>query len=77
MVRRRALSARLCTLIAGRRCAMSEPEVHKSASKGTTLERDRNDVLGAARPLPPDADVLIDDLTEDEDRLFLAAILEA
>jgi hypothetical protein len=56
---------------------MSEPEVHRSASKGTTLERDRNDVLDAARPPPPDADVLIDDLTEDEDRLFLAAILEA
>ena len=56
---------------------MSEPEVHKSASKGTTLERNRNDVLDAARLLPPDADVLIDDLAEDEDRLFLAAILEA
>ena len=56
---------------------MSEPEVHKSASKGTTLERDRNDVLDAARPLPPDADVLIEDLTEDEDRIFLNAILEA
>jgi hypothetical protein len=54
-----------------------ESEVRRSASKGTTLERDRNDVLDAARPLPPDADVLIDDLTEDEDRLFLAAILEA
>jgi hypothetical protein len=77
MLRRRALSACLCTLIAGRRCAMSEPDVHKSAAKGTTLERDRNHVLGAARPLPPDADVLIGDLTEDEDRLFLAAILEA
>src|SRR5215468_6463808 len=32
---------------------MSEPEVHRSAPKGTTLERDKNDVLGAARPLPP------------------------
>ena len=56
---------------------MSEPEVHRSVSKGTILERDRNDALGAARPLPPDAGVLIDDLTEDEDRLFLAAIVEA
>jgi hypothetical protein len=56
---------------------VSESEVRRSASKGTTLERDRNDVLDAARPLPPDADVLIDDLTEDEDRLFQAAILEA
>jgi hypothetical protein len=56
---------------------MSEPELHGSASKGTTLERDRDDVLDAAQPLPPDADVLIDDLTEDEDRVFLGAILEA
>jgi hypothetical protein len=56
---------------------VSESEVRRSASKGTTLERDRNDVLDAARPLPPDADVLIEDLTEDEDRLFQAAILEA
>jgi hypothetical protein len=44
---------------------------------GGTRERDKDDVLAAARPLPPDEDVLIDDLTEDEDRLFLAAVLEA
>jgi hypothetical protein len=31
----------------------------------------------AARPLPPDEDVLIDGLTEDENRLLLAAALEA
>jgi len=45
--------------------------------QGHDLERDRSDVLDSARPLPPDGDVVIDDLTEDEDRLFLAAILEA
>ncbi len=57
---------------------MSEPEVHRSAATGTTtLERDKNDVLDAARPLPPDQDVVIDDLAEDEDRLFLAAIHSA
>jgi len=27
--------------------------------------------------LPPDEDVLMDDLTEDEDRLFVAAVLDA
>jgi len=27
--------------------------------------------------MPPDEDVLIDDLTEDEDHLFLAAVLDA
>jgi hypothetical protein len=34
-------------------------------------------VLEAARPLPPDEDVMIGGITEDEDRLFLAAILDA
>jgi hypothetical protein len=36
-----------------------------------------DDVLAAARPLPPDEDVLMDDLTEDEDRLFVAVVLDA
>ena len=56
---------------------MSEPEARKLVSPGVTRERDKDDVLAAARPLPPDEDVLIDDLTEDEDRLFLAAVLDA
>ena len=56
---------------------MSEADAHGTGSGGTTLERGREEVLNAARPLPPDGDVVIDDLTEDEDRLFLAAILEA
>ncbi|HUY51983.1 MAG TPA: hypothetical protein VMV92_40840 [Streptosporangiaceae bacterium] len=56
---------------------MSEPEARKPLSQGVTRERDKDDVLAAARPLPPDEDVLIDDLTEDEDRLFLAAVLDA
>jgi hypothetical protein len=34
-------------------------------------------VLAAARPLPATEDTIIDDLTEDEDRLFLAAIHQA
>jgi hypothetical protein len=56
---------------------MSEPELRKPASKGVSLERSREDVLRAARPLPPDDEVLIEDLTEDEDRIFLDAILNA
>lgn len=56
---------------------MSEPEARKLASEPVTRERDKNDVLAAARPLPPDEDALIDDLTEDEDRIFLAAVLDA
>jgi hypothetical protein len=31
--------------------------------------------VDAARPLPPDEEVLIGDLTEDEDRVFFEAIL--
>ncbi|HEX3955303.1 MAG TPA: hypothetical protein VHZ03_01585 [Trebonia sp.] len=42
-----------------------------------TLERSREDVLAAARPLPPDEDVVIEDLSEAEDRLFLGAILDS
>ena len=56
---------------------MSQPEVHKSASKGMTQERGYERRARCSAALPPDADVLIDDLTADEDRLFLAAILEA
>jgi hypothetical protein len=56
---------------------MSESEVHKPDSGRTTRERRKNDVLDAARPLPPDEDVLISDITEDEDRLVLTAVLSA
>jgi hypothetical protein len=56
---------------------MSGPEAHIPVSGGTTLERSREDVLSAARPLPPDEDVVIEDLGEAEDRLFLGAILDS
>jgi hypothetical protein len=52
---------------------VSDPEAHIPVFGGTTLERSREDVLGAARPLPPDEDVVIEDLSEAEDRLFLGA----
>ena len=55
---------------------MTEPEVRRADSRGPGRERSRDDVLAAARPLPPDEDVLMDDLTEDEDRLFVAAVLD-
>ena len=57
--------------------AMSGPEAHVPASGVATLERSREDVLGAARPLPPDEDVVIRELSEEEDRLFLGAILDS
>ena len=56
---------------------MSEAGAHGTGSGGTTLERDRAEVLNAAQPLPPDEEVLIADLTEEEDRLFLEAIMSA
>jgi hypothetical protein len=39
------------------------------------LEQTREDVLDAARPLPPDEDVIIRELSDEEDRLFVGAIL--
>ncbi len=56
---------------------MTEPEARGSDSAGPSRERTRDDVLAAARPLPPDEDALMSDLTEDEDRLFIAAVLDA
>jgi hypothetical protein len=56
---------------------MPEPESWKPAFTGVSLERSRDEVLKAARPLPADDEVLIEDLTEDEDHIFLDAILNA
>jgi hypothetical protein len=56
---------------------MSGPEAYVPASHGSTLERSREDVLEAARPLPPDEDVVIEELSDDEDRRFLAVILDS
>jgi hypothetical protein len=56
---------------------MSEQHVPEPSGDGPTLQQGRDDVLDAARPLPPDEDVVIDDLSEDEDQLFLAAIFSA
>ena len=56
---------------------MSESSARRPDVKGTTLERERNEVLDAARLLPPDEDVLIGEFTDEEDHLFLAAILDA
>jgi hypothetical protein len=56
---------------------MSEPEARRPDSRGSSREQTKDDVLAAARPLPPDEDAVIDDLTEDEDRLFIAAVREA
>jgi hypothetical protein len=56
---------------------MSEPEARDPASKGASLERSREEVLAAARPLPPHEEMLIEDLTDEEERIFLEAIFNA
>jgi hypothetical protein len=56
---------------------MSELDAHGPASHGRSLERSREEVLAAARPLPPHKEMIIQDLTEDEERIFLDAILDA
>ena len=58
------------------RDAMSDPEAQVPVGRGATLERSREDVLDAARPLPLGEDVVIEELSDEEDRLFLAAILD-
>lgn len=56
---------------------MSEPEPRNPASKGASLERSREEVLAVARPLPPHEEMLIEDLTDEEERIFVEAILDA
>jgi hypothetical protein len=56
---------------------MSEPRPDEQRPRATTLERSRVQILAAAKPLPSDDAALIEDLSDDEARIFLAAILEA
>jgi hypothetical protein len=56
---------------------MSEPQADKQRSSGTTLERSREEILAEAKPLPADEEAVIEDLSDDEARIFLEAILDA
>ena len=56
---------------------MSEPGAPQPAARGASLERSREEVLAAARPLPPHEDMMIEDLTDEEERIFVEAILDA
>jgi hypothetical protein len=56
---------------------MSEPEPRQPVSKGASLERSREEVLAAARPLPSHEQMVIEDLTDEEERVFLEAIFNA
>ena len=52
---------------------MSEPGAPEPAARGASLERSREEVLAAARPLPPHEDMMIEDLTDEEERIFIEA----
>ena len=56
---------------------MPEPGAAEPAPRGVSLERSREEVLAAARPLPPHEDMVIEDLTDEEERVFVEAILDA
>jgi len=56
---------------------MSELGAPKPVPRGASLERSREEVLAAARPLPPHEDMVIEDLTDEEERVFVEAILDA
>jgi len=53
---------------------MSEPAAPEPAPRGASLERSREEVLAEARPLPPHEDMMIEDLTDEEERIFIEAI---
>jgi hypothetical protein len=56
---------------------MSTPQMPEPAPDADSPGQSRADVLAAARPLRPYEDVVIEDLTDEEARTFLATILEA
>jgi hypothetical protein len=56
---------------------MVKPEPWESAAKGASLERSKDEVLAAARPLPPHEEMVIEGLTDEEERIFVEAIFSA
>jgi hypothetical protein len=55
---------------------MSEPGAPEPAARGSSLERSKEEVLAVARPLPSHEDMVIKDLSDEEERIFIAAILD-
>jgi hypothetical protein len=56
---------------------MSTQEFPEPLPRAASPEQSRAEVLAAASSLRPYEDVVIDDLTDEEARTFLATILEA
>ena len=55
---------------------MSEPAAGRGRY-GDTLEKPVEDVIADARPLPGGDEMIIEDLTDEEERLFYEAIRDA
>lgn len=55
---------------------MTEPAGHPP-TYGDSLEESVDDILAAARPLPSGDEMVIEDLTEQEERRFFEAIRNA
>lgn len=55
---------------------MTEPSAHRP-THGHSLEESVEDILANAQPLPFGDEMIIDDLTEEEQRVFLDAINNA
>ena len=56
---------------------MTEPHSWEPASKGASLEWGKEEALAAARPLPPRDEMMIEDFTDEEERIFVEAIFNA
>ena len=56
---------------------MSTHEIDPTPLLGRSLEESREALLARAQPFPPYEDMIIDGLTDDEEKKFLDAIAEA
>ncbi len=56
---------------------MSTHEDHSHHVPGQSLEESRAKVLGRGKPFPRYEDMVIGDLTDDEEERFLAAVADA
>jgi len=56
---------------------MSTHEDHPRHVPGQSLEESRAEVLARGKPFPRYEDMVIEDLTDDEEERFLAAVADA
>lgn len=54
---------------------MTEPGTHDHSYE--PVEESPEEILSSAKPFPPFEEMVIEDLTEDEDRVFLETIFSA